>query len=42
MIYSHKTDTSKRNLSLQEKSKLKKLKQSEQTSWMIDKKRKNA
>jgi len=37
MIYSHKTDTCKRNLSRVEKNKLKKLQQTKPTSWMIDK-----
>ena len=36
MIYSHKTDTKKRNLSHQEKHKLKQLGSSSSTAWMID------
>jgi hypothetical protein len=37
MIYSHKKDTCKRNLSREEKTKLKKLLKTRPTSWMIDK-----
>ncbi|MEJ2469453.1 MAG: hypothetical protein P8Y65_05710 [Campylobacterales bacterium] len=37
MIYSHKTDNRKRNLSHEEITKLRKLQQTKPTSWMIDK-----
>ena len=39
MLYSHKTDNCKRNLSRQEKMKLKKLRTAKPTAWMIDSKR---
>ena len=37
MIYSHKTDTCKHNLSSEEKAKLKKLRRAKPTAWMIEK-----
>jgi hypothetical protein len=36
MIYSHKTDNRKHNLSREEKTKLRKLLRTKPTSWMID------
>jgi len=36
MIYSHKTDVCKHNLSAEEKAKLKKLLRTKPTAWMID------
>ena len=36
MIYSQKQSKARRNLSLLEKSKLKKLRQNRPTAWMID------
>jgi hypothetical protein len=38
MIYSHKTDARRRNLSREEKRKLRKLLFTKPTAWMIDKK----
>lgn len=38
MIYSHKTDNYNRNLSREEKTKLKKLRATKPTAWMIDNK----
>ncbi len=40
MIYSHKTDTRSRNLSREEKLKLKKLGKTKPTAWMVDSKQK--
>jgi len=36
MIYSHKTDACRRNLSQAEKAKLKKLLIAKRTAWMIE------
>ncbi|GEM_PF-6672191 len=36
MIYSHKTDTKRRNLNTLEKSKVKKLQKSKPAAWMIE------
>ena len=36
MIYSHKTDTCRRNLSREEVTKLKKLLFAKPTAWMVD------
>lgn len=41
MIYSHKTDNYKRNLSKAEISKLKKLENKKPTAWMIDPKKRS-